>query len=170
MAKYFKNEIEMVLDGGISAAGVESTIVGFNENGVIVYRLGALSLEAIEKVVGAVTVINKSKKSPQAPGMFLKHYSPKTEFIFTRYLQGEIDRFQDKKVGLLLFDTLQPNFNIKNQFVLSKHSDLNQAAANLYQALHELDALNLDVIIAEHFPEIGLGITINDRLERASKK
>lgn len=169
VANYFKNEIEMVLEGGVCTAGIESTIVGFNDNKVIVYRLGALSLEAIEKVVGLVTVINKSKKNPLAPGMFLKHYSPKTEFILTRNLQSEIDWFQGKKVGLLLFDTLQPNFNIKNQFVLSKASNLNEAAANLYEALHKLDTLNLDVIIAERFPEFGLGITINDRLERASK-
>uniref|UniRef100_UPI0040487E22 Sua5 family C-terminal domain-containing protein n=2 Tax=Flavobacterium TaxID=237 RepID=UPI0040487E22 len=101
--------------------------------------------------------------------MFLKHYSPKTEFILTRNLQSEIDWFQDKKVGLLLFNTIQPNFELKNQFVLSKDSNLNEAAANLYEALHELDKLNLDLIIAERFPEYGLGITINDRLERASK-
>ena len=169
VAQYFENEIDMVLDGGTCTAGVESTIVGFESNKVIVYRLGALSLEAIEKVVGPVTIINKNKKNPKAPGMFLKHYSPKTEFILTRNLQSEIDWFQDKKVGLLLFNTIQPNFELKNQFVLSKDSNLNEAAANLYEALHELDKLNLDLIIAERFPEYGLGITINDRLERASK-
>jgi len=169
VAQYFENEIDMVLDGGTCMAGVESTIVGFESNKVIVYRLGALSLEAIEKVVGPVTIINKNKKNPKAPGMFLKHYSPKTEFILTRNLQSEIDWFQDKKVGMLLFNTIQPNFELKNQFVLSKDSNLNEAAANLYEALHELDKLNLDLIIAERFPEYGLGITINDRLERASK-
>lgn len=169
VAQYFENEIDMVLDGGTCTAGVESTIVGFESNKVIVYRLGALSLEAIEKVVGPVTIINKNKKNPKAPGMFLKHYSPKTEFILTRNLQSEIDWFQDKKVGLLLFNTIQPNFELKNQFVLSKDSNLDEAAANLYEALHELDKLNLDLIIAERFPEYGLGITINDRLERASK-
>jgi L-threonylcarbamoyladenylate synthase len=169
VAQYFENKIDMVLDGGTCTAGVESTIVGFESNKVIVYRLGALSLEAIEKVVGPVTIINKNKKNPKAPGMFLKHYSPKTEFILTRNLQSEIDWFQDKKVGLLLFNTIQPNFELKNQFVLSKDSNLDEAAANLYEALHELDKLNLDLIIAERFPEYGLGITINDRLERASK-
>ena len=169
VAQYFENEIDLVLEGGTCRAGIESTIVGFESNKVIVYRLGALSLEAIEKVVGPVTIINKNNKNPKAPGMILKHYSPKTEFILTRNLQSELDWFQDKKVGLLLFNTIQPNFELKNQFILSKSNNLNEAAANLYEALHELDKLNLDLIIAERFPEFGLGITINDRLERASK-
>ena len=63
VAQYFENEIDLVLEGGTCRAGIESTIVGFESNNVIVYRLGALSLEAIEKVVGPVTIINKNNKN-----------------------------------------------------------------------------------------------------------
>ena len=170
VASYFKNEIELVLDGGTCSSGVESTIVGFEANKVIVYRFGALSLEAIEKVVGPISVINKSKESPKAPGMLLKHYSPKTEFILTRNIQSELEWYKGKKIGLLLFSKSYPDFEPHLQQVLSKGESLDEAASNLYQALHELDKQNLDIIIAERFPEYGLGITINDRLERASKK
>lgn len=169
VAHYFKNKIDMVLDGGNCSAGIESTIIGFDEEAVLVYRLGALSLEAIEKVVGTVTLLNKSKKKPIAPGMLGKHYAPKTEFIVTNSLKNTVEYHSSKKIGLLLFQELLPDFEENHQIVLSSNGDLKEAAANLYSALHQMDQQQFDVIIAERFPEFGLGITINDRLERAAK-
>lgn len=167
---YFGNKINMVLDGGECTSGIESTIIGFDNNKVIVYRLGALALEELEKVTGSVTLLNKKVKKPIAPGMLLKHYAPKTDFILTRNVQEELDWYSDKKIGLLLFNSYLHQYNIKNQIVLSEESDLNLAASNLYNAMHQLDKMNLDLIIAERLPEYGLGISINDRLERASKQ
>lgn len=167
---YFGNQINMVLDGGECTAGIESTIIGFENNRVVVYRLGALALEEIEKVTGSVTLLNKKNKKPIAPGMLLKHYAPKTDFILTRNVQEELDWYSDKKIGLLLYNTLIPDFEKKNQIVLSMESDLQIAASRLYNAMHQLDKMNLDIIIAERFPEYSLGVSINDRLERASKK
>jgi len=167
---YFGNQINMVLDGGECSAGIESTIIGFYNNRVVVYRLGALALEEIEKVSGNVTLLNKKKKQPIAPGMLLKHYSPKTDFIVTRNVQEELDWYSGKKIGLLLFNSYLPEFDINNQIVLSEESDLKLAASKLYHAMHQLDKMNLDLIIAERLPEYGLGVSINDRLERASKK
>ena len=63
-----------------------------------------------------------------------------------------------------------PDKKITYQEVLSKSGDLKEAATNLYAALHRLDKNNLDIIIAERFPDTGLGRTINDRLERATKR
>ena len=167
--KYFHNQIAMVLDGGICTSGIESTIIGFENKQVVVYRLGALALEEIEKITGRVVVLNKKSKVTVAPGMLLKHYAPKTDFILTRNVQEELDWFSNKKIGLLLFNSYQTNFDRNFQFVLSEESDLKLAASRLYEAMHSLDAMNLDLIIAERFPEIDLGISINDRLERASK-
>ncbi|MFY7988064.1 MAG: L-threonylcarbamoyladenylate synthase [Flavobacterium sp.] len=167
---YFGNKINMVLDGGECTAGIESTIIGFDNNKVIVYRLGALALEELEKVTGSVMLLNKKDKKPIAPGMLLKHYAPKTDFILTRNVQEELDWYSDKKIGLLLFNSYLHQYNINNQIVLSEESDLNLAASNLYNAMHQLDKMNLDLIIAERLPEYGLGISINDRLERASKQ
>ena len=167
---YFGNQINMVLDGGECSAGIESTIIGFKNNRVVVYRLGALALEEIEKVSGSVTLLNKKDKKPIAPGMLSKHYAPKTDFILTRNVQEELEWYSDKKIGLLLYNSYIPNFDKKNQIVLSDESDLKIAASKLYNAMHQLDKMNFDLIIAERFPEYGLGISINDRLERASKK
>ncbi len=167
---YFGNQMNMVLDGGECTAGIESTIIGFENNRVVVYRLGALALEEIEKVSGSVTLFNKKEKKPIAPGMLLKHYAPKTDFIITRNIQEELDWYSGQKIGLLLFDSYLPDFDIDNQIVLSEESDLKIAASKLYDAMHKLDKMNLDLIIAERLPEYGLGVSINDRLERASKK
>ncbi len=167
---YFGDQISMVLDGGECTSGIESTIVGFENNRVVVYRLGALALEEIEKISGSVTLVNKKDKKIIAPGMLLKHYAPKTDFILTRNIQEELDWYSDKRIGLLLFNSLIPDFDKKNQIVLSAESDLQLAASKLYDAMHRLDKMDLDLIIAERFPEYGLGVSINDRLERASKK
>lgn len=167
--KYFRNQINMVLDGGECAAGIESTIVGFEDNKVIVYRLGALTLEEIEKTAGTVSLVNKKEKKPIVPGMLLKHYAPKTDFILTRNVQQELEWYSDKKVGLLLFDSYVSHYDSNYQIVLSEESDLQVAASQLYNAMHQLDKMNLDVIIAERLPEYSLGVSMNDRLERASK-
>lgn len=167
---YFKNEVPLVLDGGTCEAGVESTIIGFENNKTILYRLGALALEDIQKVTGKIIVQNNNNKTPIAPGMTLKHYAPKTKIILTRNVPEEIDWYANKKIGLLLFNLPQPNFDSQYQMILSSESDLKIAASNLYNALHQLDKMDLDIIIAERFPEYGLGCTINDRLERATKK
>ena len=167
---YFGNQIGLVLDGGTCNSGIESTIVGFNNNKVEVYRLGALAMEEIEKYSENVVVLNKKRKQPIAPGMLLKHYAPKTDFILTRNIQNELEWFSDKKIGLLLFNKTEASLEEKYQFVLSPESDLKIAASKLYDALHQLDKMDLDIIIAERFPEYGLGLSINDRLERAAKK
>lgn len=166
---YFGNQISMVLEGGECAAGIESTIIGFDNNKVVVYRLGALVLEEIEKVA-PVTLYNKKNKQPIAPGMLWKHYAPKTDFILTRNVKEELDWYSGRRIGLLLFNSFLPQLDRENQIVLSAESDLKVAASKLYNAMHQLDKMNFDIIIAERFPEYGLGVSINDRLERASKK
>ena len=72
-----------------------------------------------------------------------------------------------KKIGVLSFkDTYS---NVDFQVTLSIQGNLEEAASQLYTSLHELDSKGLDLIIAEYFPNIGLGKSINDRLERATK-
>lgn len=166
---YFPNDVKLVLEGGTCTAGVESTIIGFENEETIVYRLGALALEDIQNITGTIRILNKNNKTPIAPGMTLKHYAPKTSIVLTENVAETIDFHFPKKIGLVLFNTPQPNIDSSYQIILSPESNLKEAAANLYNALHQLDNMDLDIIIAERFPEHGLGNTINDRLERATK-
>lgn len=169
VADYFKETLAFVLDGGNCERGVESTIVGFLNDEPILYRHGSISVEEIESVIGDIKILTQNDDAPEAPGMLLKHYAPKTKTILTANIQEEIKLFSDKKMGLLLFQQQIDAPFIKHQEVLSVQGDLSEAAANLYAALHRLDKCNLDLILAEKFPETGLGKTINDRLERATK-
>lgn len=165
---YFKNDIKMVLDGGNCLKGIESTIIGFENEEPVIYRLGSLTIEEIQDVVGDVIVKNKKDENPDAPGMLKKHYSPKTKTVFTDNISSEIKKYLPKKIGILSFsDTFKTN-DVVHEIILTDNLDMNIAASKLYSALHELDHLELDVIIAEKVPNIGLGKSINDRLKRAS--
>lgn len=170
VANYFKDDLEIILDGGPCEKGLESTIIGFENNQPILYRLGSISVEDIERVTGKLPTKTKSDHEPMAPGMLSRHYAPSTATYLTNDVKSLIQRYQDKKVGLLLFKDPVMDTGVQHQEILSRSGNINEAAKNLYAAMHRLDQLGLDVIIAEQFPEEGLGKTINDRLQRAIKK
>lgn len=165
---YFKNEIKQILDGGSCTKGIESTIIGFENEKPVIYRLGALSLEAIEAVVGKVEIKNKKESNPNAPGMLGRHYAPCTKTILSHSILKDLDTYQDNSVGLISFTQTFKHTSINTQINLSAKGNMEEAAANLYNALHTLDHLKLDVIIAENLPNYGLGQSINDRLQRAT--
>ena len=166
---YFRNSIKMVLDGGSCANGIESTIIGFENEEPVIYRLGALPLEEIEAVVGAISIKNKKEEKPDAPGMLARHYAPKTSTFLVDDVAAEIEKNTGKKMGVLVFKSSLNNENI-TEIILSKNGSLQEAASRLYSAMHDLDSRNLDLIIAERFSEFGLGKSINDRLQRATFK
>lgn len=163
------DKIPYILDGGSCTQGIESTIIGFENNETIVYRLGALPLEDIETITGSVSFYIKDENSPQAPGMLLKHYAPHTTFVVTDTIKNEQKKHTGKRIGLIVFKNIINHEIPKAQLeVLSEKEDIKEAATGLYAAMHRLDAMGLDIIIAEKFPEIGIGRAINDRLMRAS--
>lgn len=166
---YFKNEIKMVLDGGPCQKGIESTIIGFENGEPIVYRLGSTSIEDLEAVVGKVEIKNKKEAAPEAPGMLERHYAPKTKTVLTSHLTETLEDYKDLRIGLLTYNDILNDDAIDFKIVLSESKNLEEAASKLYDALHQLDHQNLDIIIAEQLPDYGLGKSINDRLFRATK-
>jgi L-threonylcarbamoyladenylate synthase len=168
---YFGNELEVILDGGDCEKGVESTIIGFENNSPILYRQGSITQEMIEQIIGnKISAKTSSNASPNAPGMLSRHYAPLTDTYLTDNVPDFLKQFEGKKIGVLLYKQPIQHSNIVHEEILSINGDLNEAAKNLYAAMHRLDQLKLDVIIAEKFPNQGLGKTINDKLERATKK
>ncbi len=162
------DKVSYILDGGNCHNGIESTIIGFENNKPILYRVGAISKETIESKIGFITEKTTAKATPDAPGMLSKHYSPKTKFVVSENIQDEINQRYDKKIGLLLLKSHQ-KWHPYTQKILSETGDLSEAAHNLYAMMHELDNQNLDCIIAEKMPNSGLGHSINDRLFRAQE-
>ncbi len=168
VADYFGTAIPAILDGGPCRVGLESTIVGFEADETIIYRKGGISIDEIKAVVGDVRLTTTNETAPQAPGMLLKHYAPKTAFVVTNAIETELQKHEGKRVGVIsFFKTSFPKVRVIKTLSLEKN--IEEAASKLFASLHELDGKQLDIIIAEKFPEEGLGISINDRLERAQK-
>ena len=166
---YFKDQLAVVLDGGPCQRGIESTIVGFEDGQPILYRMGSVSIEELERVVGPLRQRTKDDAAPDAPGMLSRHYAPNTDTFLTDDVAGLIAQNPGKKIGVLVFKTPVKHGAIGHLEVLSASGDDREAASNLYAAMHRLDEQALDLIIAERAPEAGLGKAINDKLSRATQ-
>ncbi len=158
--------VDYVLDGGACQVGIESTIVGFEDGKPVIYRLGGLTLEAIEEVIGPVKVQINQASNPKAPGMILVHYAPKTPLVLVEDFSEVAD---DELTAYMLFGE-SLDIAGERQFYLSESGDFFEAAARLYALMRQLDAMNFSRIVAKRLPEQSLGLAINDRLYRASVK
>lgn len=162
-----QGKIPYILDGGGTTVGVESTIVGFENEEAIVYRLGGLAIEEIENEIGKVRLQINDNSNPKAPGSLASHYAPKKKLVIGELGNWEIEKL-NQQAGFIGFDKYVDGIDKKNQILLSSKGDLNEAAKNLFAAMRQLDESDVGIIYAVQFPEIGLGRAINDRLKRAS--
>jgi L-threonylcarbamoyladenylate synthase len=158
------DKIKYILDGGACEVGIESTIVGFENENPVIYRLGGLSIEDIQNSIGPVKAMLHSASNPKAPGQLKSHYAPSKKIIIGD-IQQHLAHASSSHVGVLSFSK---DFKTPHQFILSRKADLNEAAQNLFLGLRTLDKLPIDTILAEWVPDEGLGKAINDRLRRAS--
>jgi len=162
------DQVDLILDGGPCPVGVESTIVSFSGNKPRLLRPGGVSLEEIESIIGKVE-ISPIKDRPVAPGMLPRHYAPRTPIVLD-WDEKHLDSYKGKKIGFLAFQEQKDFLQFQHIEVLSKKGDFREAAANLFSAIRRLDALDLDLILAEAVPEAGLGRAIMDRLRRATSQ
>ncbi len=155
----FGDNLPVIIDGGECQIGLESTVVAVFENEVTLLRYGAITIEEIENVINAkVKIANlKDENSPKSPGMLLKHYSPNAPLFLN------CDNAQDNEV-LIGFGDMDCQLN------LSKTSNLQEAAANLYKMIRQADAQKPHAIKIAPIPNNGIGAAINDRLTRAAEK
>jgi L-threonylcarbamoyladenylate synthase len=157
-------KIQYILDGGVCDVGIESTIVGFEEDEPIVYRFGGLSLEQIQSVIGKVKTQTHSTSNPKAPGQLKSHYAPGKKIIIGK-IEELLEEYPAHCSGILTF---QQDFNSPFQCILSPSGKMEEAAQNLFAALRSFDKMSIEVILAEFVPDVGLGKAINDRLRRAA--
>jgi len=161
------NKIQFILDGGECRVGIESTIIGFENDTPTVFRLGGLTIEGIVNVIGKVDIQLNSSSNPKAPGQLKSHYSPRKKVVWG-LLPELITRYPASKIGILAFREKVAGIDPENQIVLSDTGNLEEAAQRLFASLRELDKKSIEIILAEALPDIGLGKAINDRLRRAS--
>ena len=155
----FGSKIKYILNGGKCKIGVESTIINLTTKPTIL-RFGGLDILKIEKILKKKVVIDTSSKKKIAPGQFPLHYSPGIP------LRTNVKDPKNNEAFLLI---KKRKITFKNYYYLSKTNNLIQAAKNLYSLLRSIKKDGYKMIAVEKIPNIGIGKTLNDRLNRASK-
>ncbi len=155
-----EGRIDMVLDGGPTQVGVESTIVACLDDGIHLLRPGGIAREDIERVIGATLTSPPQTGAVTAPGMLASHYAPNAQLrLDATHIETDeavLDfggRFADVQAA---------------SFDLSPRGDLAEAASNLFAFLRALDATGARTIAVAPIPHEGLGEAIRDRLARAA--
>lgn len=170
-------KIAGVVDGGQTGVGVESTIIDCTQEIPVILRPGGITREEIEEVVGKIVIdpaIENSQEKPKAPGMKYTHYAPEVPMWLiaggNKKLQAVIDELvgEGKRVGVLASrDTLDA---ISAGEKLSLGESLQEVAANLYDSLRMFKHGDVDIILCETYPEIGIGQAIMNRLRKAASR
>jgi L-threonylcarbamoyladenylate synthase len=185
VASSLGDKVEIILDGGPTQFGLESTVLDMSEEQPRLLRPGATSREAIEAAIGPVsdakTVLEGAIESPASaqaaisPGLLKSHYAPRVKLI-THNGETMNKAADDGDSAFLFFDGADRDNWLSAQAkqktvaiaVLSEEGNMLSAAANLFETLHELERLNVSKIHAQLAPEKGLGVAINDRLKKGS--
>lgn len=166
------DNVPFILAGGACEVGLESTVLDLSGGHPVIVRAGAVTAENLREYLGDVPYDFGTKDAPRSPGQLLKHYAPS---IPMRLDAVEVEPGE----ALLAFGSLKfmgirgggfakdlPPARLRN---LSEKGDLNEAAANLFRMIRELDGHGNTRIAVMNIPDRGLGIAINDRLKRAAQ-
>ena len=157
--------IPLIIDAGPATHGIESTIVAVHDGKIDILRRGPVTSEQLS-AFGQVGIVTERDKI-SAPGQMRSHYAPKTPLRVVDDLRS-FAREANQRCALLAWNSIKKDKRFVAIRNLSGHQDLREAAANLFRYLRELDALDVDLIVAERVPGQGLGAAILDRLQRAS--
>ena len=153
------DKVELILDAGPTALGLESTVIGFDAEKPVLLRLGAISRREIEEVVGRVE--DSANTGVRSPGQLASHYAPRAPVRLNATSVRENEALL--AFGRRVLEGARVTVN------LSEKGDVREAAVNLFAHLHTLDATGLPVAVMP-IPLDGLGEAINDRLSRAAAK
>lgn len=177
--------IDVILDGGSTRIGVESTVLDVSVSPPMLLRPGGTSLEALQKAVGEVILhpfITAETELPpekaRSPGMRHRHYAPKAQVILVEgivpLVMKQIKELtmscwtQNQRVGVLATDETSWAYEADVVKSMGTRRNLDAVAANLFRLLREFDAENVDVILAEGVPTEGIGLAVMNRLRKAS--
>jgi len=173
--------IDLILDGGATPVGVESTVLDASTSPARILRPGGVTAEMLEAVIGPVTVLQREPGGDQglpSPGLLETHYAPHAELIFCQgrnahqALVAELHAAlaAGKRIGVLALDEEVDSLAQAGALVYPLGADLSSAARRLYAGMRWLDAQGVDVILARDLGAEGLGLAIRDRLTRAATR
>lgn len=169
-------KISAIIDAGVVAVGLESTVLDCTGDHPVILRPGAITKEMLERVVGKVIEVDKSLHSqsakPRSPGMKYRHYAPEIPLIL---LPTEIEKVEhilqtykkeNKRFVLFGRPAFMEHFTVENKVILSE--DLLEVARHLYDYLRMYKKVDTDMILFESFTEEGIGQAIMNRLKKAA--
>jgi len=159
VADSLAGQVDLILDGGACAVGVESTVVDTTRTPPVILRHGGIPRELLERALDAIAEADTATDTPASPGQLPSHYAPSHSLrLDAREVAGD--------EGLLAFgDDVPPGAAVTRN--LSPSGELREAAANLFAMLRDLDRQPVRGLAAVAIPDHGLGRAINDRLRRA---
>lgn len=169
-----QGKIAGLVDGGPTGVGLESTVISCREADVVILRPGGITKEQIEKIVPVAEEVNANHDKPASPGMKYKHYSPEVPLWL---VEGDAVRIQEvvdkekkkgKRVALLASNKVYKQVQADQRIDLG--NNLQEVANKLYEALRTIKQAEIDLIIAEAFPESGIGEAVMNRLKKAMTK
>jgi L-threonylcarbamoyladenylate synthase len=164
VAEELSGRIPLIVDGGRTQHGIESTVIAPRDGAIEILRAGPITREALEKFA---EVRPASAGKTESPGQLPSHYRPQTPLVIAEDItQVSVPRGQ--RFGALLWTDKPFSEAFVESRRLSTTNDFREAAANLFRQLRELDQVGLNCIVAEGLPEEGLGVAIMDRLRRAA--
>lgn len=160
--------VDMIIDGGIATFGVESTVIMFKGDEIIVLRPGAFSVEEIKGIFGMkVRISGESAETPVSPGMKYRHYAPEKELYLARDEETAIVECK-KRNALFIGSSETAGMVDSESIILGSKRDLYEIAKNLFPSFRKLDRSEYPAGIIEGFDERGIGLAIMNRIRRAT--
>lgn len=178
-----KGKLELILDGGGTGFGLESTVLDLTEEIPMILRPGGITLEDLRKVLGEVQVdqgiINESDGIiPKSPGQKYKHYAPKAKmFIFKGPNKDVVSRIKEekkkyekegKKVGIMCTDENYNLYSGENIISMGEKGDKEKIAHQLFDILRKFDETDVQIILSEAVDDSEIGMAIMNRLMKAA--
>lgn len=169
--------IDMILDGGKTEIGIESTVVEVVDGECVILRPGGIDIETIEAVIGEKVSFGSRGYSEKSPGKYPRHYSPNAAVLISEEAPDQVKRTleiaqrklaEGHNVGIMTFGEHACHYKEFNSKVLGLKSDSRMCAANLFHLLREFDSDKVDLIVAEGMSEKGLGHAVMNRLRKAA--
>jgi L-threonylcarbamoyladenylate synthase len=170
----FNGKVDIIIDGGDTKFGLESTVLDLTENPAKILRFGSIPKEKLEKYLKLEIPQKIENYKGKSPGLKKIHYSPNAFLILVRDSSPEkifelMKKYKNKKIGILTYkENIEKykNFDFK---IIGSKKNYRECAKNLYKILREFDREKYEIIIAEGIEEKYLGTTIMDRLKKAAK-
>lgn len=175
----FNGKVDMMIDGGQVDIGLESTVIDMTTPIPILLRPGAITKEMIEETLG-IGIMDSTKDEvkdiPKAPGMKYRHYAPKGKVylvdgsreLVISYINQETNVLDEKKYGVIAPSEYQTELKGFYKVNLGSIDDMEEIGRNIFLALRQMDALNIEKIFIPALPQRDLGQAIMNRLLKAA--